>query len=168
MQKSQLLVGIAEVQVSKGPAFYSCLGLGSCIAVAMIDPGNDVSGMVHIMLPKNLANRHSDKPGKFADTGIVALVESMEALGADRQSLRVAYAGGAQVFKFSQSAHDHKLEVGSRNAQAVESALTQLGLQPVASDLGGSTGRSVHFCSVTGNIMVRTVQGGEVTLCSLR
>ena len=133
-----------------------------------MDVSNDVSGMVHIVLPKSLTGRQVDKPGKFANTAIDALVSAMEELGAQRTELQLAYVGGAQVFKFKSETHDEKLEVGRRNIVAVEAALGRLGLHVVAKDVGGSVGRSVTFCTVSGEISVRTVHMGEQMLCSLR
>lgn len=168
MNQSQLLVGMADIQVTKGPAFYSCLGLGSCISLVMMDVARDVSGMAHIVLPKSLRGRPNEKPGKFADTGVEALVVKLEELGAERGDLQIAFVGGAQVFKFTGEHADEKLEIGRRNAEAVEAALGMLGLHVVAKDMGGSVGRSVTFCTVSGEIRVRTIHMGEQLLCSLR
>lgn len=165
---TQFLVGMAEIHATKGPALYTCLGLGSCIGLGFIDPTADVSGMIHIMLPEKFPNRPLDKPGKYADTGIEALLGQIESLGGNRRNLRLAYAGGAQVFKFGQGNPDSKLEVGLRNAGAVETILSKLGMRPLATDTGGSVGRTVTFCTITGEFKVRTINGGEKVLCKLR
>jgi len=165
MQK--FLVGMADIHVSKGPAHYTCLGLGSCIGLAFYDPDSDVSGMIHIMLPESFKDREVDKIGKFADTGIPAMLEQMKALGANTRRLRCAYAGGAQVFKFG-DATANKLDVGARNAEAVAKILLSMRIPVKASDVGGGSGRTVVFTTDSGSITVRTVTTGEQPLCNLK
>jgi len=41
------------------------------------------------------------------------------------------------------------------NCQAALAALEEEGIQPVASDLGGARGRTVHFDTGTGEVLVR-------------
>lgn len=164
---SPILVGMAEIQVAKGPTQYNCLGLGSCIGLVFFDRANDVIGMVHIMLPEAFKNKPVDKLGKFADTGIKELLNQMVALGADTKRLVVAYAGGAQVFKFG-TGGDSRMDVGARNCEAVGAELKRLGLKTLATDIGGSNGRTVTVDSATGIVKVRTVVTGERVLCNLK
>jgi chemotaxis protein CheD len=164
---SAVLVGMADIQVVKGNGLLSCLGLGSCIGLCGLDPVANVAGMVHVMLPQAFQGKGLEKPGKFADTGIPALIEAMLKAGADRSRLRFAMAGGAQVFKFSANT-ESKLDIGSRNAQAVQEVIRTLGLRIVAHDTGGSVGRTVSFTTETGIYTVKTVTSGETTLCNLR
>lgn len=162
------MVGMAEIAVRKGPALYSCLGLGSCIGLALFDSASEVSGMIHIMLPGKFPNRPVDKVGKFADTGIEEILKMMEGLGANTSRLTCAYAGGAQVFKFGSGNTDTKLEVGARNADAVEKILASLRIRTIAKDVGGTVGRTVNYNASTGEITVRSVTTGEKPLCKLR
>lgn len=167
MPDPQLLVGMAEIQVASGPALFNCLGLGSCIGLLMVDPVADVSGMVHVMLPEAFANKPVDKIGKFADTGVPELLRLLEAKGAVKNRLKVAYAGGAHVFKFSNGG-EGKIEIGARNITAVEAQLKALGFRPVAHDVGGNQGRTVTYDTRTGIMKVRTISSGEKVLCTLK
>ncbi|MBL8068603.1 MAG: chemotaxis protein CheD [Armatimonadetes bacterium] len=164
---SQHLVGMAEIKVASGPAKFTCLGLGSCIGLVALDEQADVCGMIHIMLPEAFKDKPVDKPGKFADTGIPELLRQLESLGAQRNRLVISYAGGAQVFKFGSDSNS-RMDVGLRNAEAVAVILKSLGLRPLASDVGGSSGRTVTVLSEDGLVNVRTVNGGEKSLCCLR
>lgn len=161
------LVGMADIQVMKGPAFYNCLGLGSCIGLVLFDRANDITGMVHVMLPEAFASKPVDKLGKFADTGIKELMNQMVALGADTKRLVVAYAGGAQVFKFG-AGGNNRMDVGARNCEAVANELRRIGLKPLAFDVGGSNGRTMTVDSATGIVKVRTVVTGERVLCNIK
>jgi chemotaxis protein CheD len=164
---SAVMVGMADIQVVRGNGQLMCLGLGSCIGLCGLDPVSGVAGMVHVMLPEAFQGKGEEKPGKFADTGVPALLEAMRRAGADLNRTKFAMAGGAQVFKFSANT-ETKLDIGTRNAQAVEANLRKLGLRVTAQDTGGNTGRTVIFTVETGIYIVRTVTSGEKTLCTLR
>ena len=164
---SAVLVGMADIHVIKGSGQLSCLGLGSCIGLCGLDPYANVAGMVHVMLPEAFQGKDAEKPGKFADTGVPALIDAMVRMGASQNRLIFAMAGGAQVFKFSANT-ESKLDIGARNALAVQEKLRQLGLKLLAHDVGGNVGRTVSFTVETGIFTVRTVTSGEKTLCNLR
>jgi chemotaxis protein CheD len=157
---------MAEIQVLRTSGQLACLGLGSCIGLCMLDPEAKVAGMVHIMLPEAYAGKPVEKPGKFADTGVVQLIRMMERAGAIRNRLLVAYAGGAQVFSFGNG--ESRLDIGARNAAAVQVQLQGQGMRARAYDVGGNLGRTVTFSLETGQIRVRTVSQGEKLLCSLK
>lgn len=162
-----VLVGMAEIQVLKGGGRFTCLGLGSCIGLAGLDPFNNVGGMVHVMLPEAFDPKDVEKPGKFADTGVPELLRQLEALGAVRSRMVWAMAGGAQVFRFS-SESSSRMDIGGRNTTAVLAQAQRLGLRIVAKDVGGSLGRTVNFTMESGDVMVKTVSQGEKLLCRLR
>lgn len=167
MTSTQLLVGMADIHVLKGPGLFTCLGLGSCIGFCALDPVTNIAGMVHVMLPEAFPDKPVDKQGKFADTGIPALIAALEKLGANRSRLVCAMAGGAQVFKFGASVSS-KLDIGARNAEAVSEQVRKLGLRVIAKDVGGNSGRTVTLDSETGEVKVRTVSQQEKLLCKLR
>lgn len=159
-------VGMSEIVVRKGPAKFLCLGLGSCVGVAIYDPKSDVSGMIHVMLPAAFPDRPVDQIGKFADTGIPALLMAMEKMGANKRYMRVAIAGGAQVFKFN-NAGANNLDIGRRNGEAVIEQLTKAGLRIQAKDIGGSHGRTLTFTVPDGKVEVKTLSQGVAELCCL-
>ncbi|MCH8978746.1 MAG: chemotaxis protein CheD [Armatimonadetes bacterium] len=158
---------MAEIAVARKPILYTCLGLGSCVAVCALDTKTGVSGVIHVMLPETFKNRPVEKAGKFADTGVPELVRQMEEAGAIRGKIVVAYSGGASVFQFGNGKPGFQ-DVGTRNGAAVEKAVESLGLPVIATDVGGTNGRSLFMCSESGEVRVRTVRHGEFTLCNLR
>ena len=164
---TQLMVGMADIKVTQGPATLTCLGLGSCIGLVAYDPRSEVCGMVHVMLPEAFKDKPVDKPGKFANTGIPALFEEMKKQGAEDRSYILAYGGGAQVFKYGQSGSSG-LDVGARNAAAVAEHLKVTRSRVLATDVGGTSGRTIIVDTLSGQVTVRTVQGGEKVLCNLR
>ncbi|MBX3112511.1 MAG: chemotaxis protein CheD [Fimbriimonadaceae bacterium] len=164
---SAMMVGMGDIHVAKGDAAYNCLGLGSCIGLVLYDPTTQVSGMIHVMLPASFPGRPADKIGKFADTGVPEMVRQMTALGAVPSRMVAAYAGGAQVFKFG-TPGDSKLDVGARNVEAVAALVKKNGFKVLATDTGGSNGRTVVVTIQDGLVKVRTVNTGEKTLCNLK
>lgn len=159
-------VGMADMKVLKGSGTFTCIGLGSCIGVAALDPVAKVGGMLHVMLPESFEGRENEKPGKFADTGIPAFMDQLEEAGARRTRLKIALAGGAQVFKFGE-ASGGRLDIGMRNAMAVTTILRKLGLKAIAQDVGGNKGRTMTLDMATGEVRLRALKEEERTLCSL-
>lgn len=162
---SNLTVGMGEIQVVRGAGHVlTALGLGSCIGVCLYDPLTRVAGMVHVVLPQSQADKKGELPGKFADTAIPALVQSMIEMGASASRLKAAIAGGAQLFQFGVSS---SLDVGARNAEAVITALRNAGIPLLAKDVGGSVGRTLRLVSDNGLVAVRTIGGAERELAVL-
>lgn len=167
MVGNSYLAAMADIHVAKGPAQFTCLGLGSCIGLVLHDAASHVTGMVHIMLPEAFANRTEEKLGKFADTGVPAVLELMRKQGADVTKLVAAIAGGAQVFKFG-AGTSSVMQIGDRNTVATKAQLTKVGIKLIAEDVGGNLGRTMVFDSETGVVKVRSVSQGERVLCRLK
>jgi len=163
LSQKMIPVGMAEVKIAREGEMLSALGLGSCIGLAAYCRRTKIGGMVHIMLPAAFANQEIDKPGKFADSGIPALLDAMKAAGAGSQ-LVFAYAGGAQVFIGSGKAG---MDIGARNAEAVKTLLDKAPGKVKAYEVGGNEGRTLSFFPETGLVTVRSVRGGTRDLCRL-
>src|SRR5579871_766398 len=160
---ASLMVGMAEYKVTrKSGEVLVALGLGSCIGVCAFDPTARVAGMAHVVLPQSAG--HEQSPGKFADTAIPLLIAQMVQQGASPARLRVALAGGAQLFALGGSGP--RMEIGARNAAAVQEILERSRIPIIASDVGGKTGRTVHLFT-DGRVRVKTIGQGERDLITL-
>jgi chemotaxis protein CheD len=161
-------VGMGEIKLSTEPDEVLCaLGLGSCVGVCMYDWQLRLGGMCHVVLPSSSAAKDSSQePGRYADTAIPLLLSEMQARGAQTRRIGLAVAGGAELFKMAQS-EGSVLNIGARNAQAVEEALRALGLQAAAIDVGGNFGRSLSLNVADGEVRVRTLGLGETILAEL-
>jgi chemotaxis protein CheD len=154
---------MADLVVSKHPATLITLGLGSCIGLVIYDQISKTTGMVHIMLPDSRETKNIPKPGKFADTAVPLLLEELLKLGANKSQLRAKMAGGAQMF--SMPGKDNAIfAVGTRNVEATTKMLAASGIRLVASDTGGSKGRSVEFSTETMKFIVKTLGSGTKEL----
>lgn len=162
----EVLVGLAEIRIAKGPANFAFIGLGSCIGFCALDPVADIAGAAHIMLPRSCGKVAEGQLGKFADTAVGELIRLMEEAGAKRENITAAYAGGANLTEVEGASA--KFDIGSRNIAALRTVLESLHVPVKAADAGGTTGRSLKLCAETGDVTVRTIKLGEAVLCRLR
>lgn len=162
----EVIVGLAEIRIAKGPTNFAFIGLGSCIGFCALDPVADVAGAVHIMLPQAGRSVAADQLGKFADTAVGELIRLMEEAGAAREHITAAYAGGANITPVEGASA--KFDIGSRNLEAVEAVVQSMKIPVKAADAGGSVGRTLKLAAKTGDVTVRTIKLGEAVLCSLR
>jgi len=152
-------VGMADLKVAKPPDKLITAGLGSCIGICLLDRSTKIGSMTHIMLPSSLQAKNTDNKAKFADTGIVMVIDEMRKMGANTTSLVAKIAGGAQMFKFS--GESDILKIGERNALAVEENLEKHRIRLLSKDVGGNYGRTITFDPETGELLVRTIGHGE-------
>ena len=156
-------VGMADLKTCLSPNGVTTLGLGSCVGIAIRDPGCKVGGLAHIMLPDSTAIRNSQQNiAKFADTGIVELVRQMEALGAKRRNMVAKIAGGATMFNFQ--GQSDMIQIGGRNVEASKRMLKELGIPLLAEDTGKNYGRTVTFYPETGDFHIRAVGKSETVI----
>jgi chemotaxis protein CheD len=136
----ETVVRMGEASASNAPgSVLACIGLGSCIGLALVDRARGVAGLAHVMLPES-SQADPPQPHKFADLAVPALVELVLAHGASRTRLEAALVGGAAMFQFGGSGQD----IGQRNAHAV-ARLLEAGRIPIrATETGGSKGRTVR------------------------
>jgi chemotaxis protein CheD len=151
---------MSEIRLSETPqTSFVVPGLGSCIALVIYQPNSRLAGMAHVLLPDSAQGATADAPGKFADTAVPRLIAELVSRGAKPSSLVAKMAGGAQMFKAGPS-----LSVGERNIAAVTQALAASRIPLLASDVGGTQGRSVRFEVASDRFLVRRRLGPEEVL----
>lgn len=156
-------VGMADLRTCISPNGVTTLGLGSCVGIAIRDPGTKIGGLAHIMLPDSKAIRNSHQNiAKFADTGIEELVCQMEKLGAKRRNMVAKIAGGATMFSFQ--GRNDMMQVGERNVEATKKKLKELNIPILAEDTGANYGRTVTFFPETGDFHIRAVGKSETVI----
>ncbi len=148
-------VGMADLAVCSGDDAVTTLGLGSCIGIAIRDPGTGIGGLVHIMLPSSTEIRNNSNRPKFADTGIEDLVDAIIKKGGNRNRLEAKIAGGAQMF--ASSSKSDTIRVGERNAMASKEKLSEMHIPLLAEDTGKTYGRTVIFYPKTGDYVIRSI-----------
>lgn len=133
---------IGEVNLTRHPNRL-CAVLGSCIGLVIYDPGADLAGMAHVLLPDSSGRRPSELPGKYADQAVPCLRDGLVEFGAHVRRLRAKVAGGAHMFAGTMAPRDE--DVGAQNIKAVEAALRAVGIPLLGKDVGGPSGRKVEF-----------------------
>ncbi|NLB00706.1 MAG: chemotaxis protein CheD, partial [Methanomicrobiales archaeon] len=133
-EETAIILGLGELRVGKCP--MGTIGLGSCIALILHDQRRSLAGLAHIMLPESRGE--VDRPGKFADTAIDALLGEMGRAGSTKSSITAIVVGGASMFEFSANS----LNIGERNAVAVKGLLQEQGIRIEHEETGGKVGRS--------------------------
>ncbi len=156
-----IILGIGESGASRNADDeIKTLGLGSCVAVILLDPGTHAVGMVHIALPDSSVTTPEEvkkRPGRFADTGIDTVLRDMASQGArDPRKMIVKLIGGATIMD-----PNNTFNVGKRNVLAIKKILWEKGMGARAEDVGGNYSRTVIVSVATGIVKVRSPGRGE-------
>lgn len=153
----EILVNIGECAIGDSSKVMMCLGLGSCVGVAIYDSNKKIAGLAHVMMPSKgmlvRAYESSESSKKFADIAIPYLVESLVKAGCNKDSMHAKISGGAQMFKNN---NDELFDIGKRNIAAVKEQLSNYHIPLVAEDVGGNEGRTMRFKVDTSRLLVRT------------
>ena len=153
-------VGMADMNICRAPDKITTLGLGSCIGLVLFDIKTATCGMLHFMLPDSSIMRTTENPCKFADTGIEILLRRLKESGVPKDSLCAKMAGGAKMF--SSIGNRDFLKIGERNFEAAQKLLTDYHIPVIASDCGGTYGRTIEFDPVTYRLSIRSIGKAEV------
>ena len=153
---------VADWAAERGEGLLVTLGLGSCVAIMLHDPGVPAGGMAHVLLPSRSLGRDHSNPARFPETAVPFLVERLRALGAAPGRLVAKLAGGASMF--SQLLQPGTIQMGERNVVASRAALRAAGIPVVREAVGGTVGRTVRFDVASGTVDVRSVGQDAVTL----
>jgi chemotaxis protein CheD len=124
--------------------------LGSCVAVCIWDPGLEIGGINHYLLPAGLKTAASGL--RYGNVAIAQLLERLARAGARQGSLRAKIFGGACVLYAMRGREDH---LGGKNVEIARTALAEAGIPVVACDVGGDRGRKLIFQPHDGNALVK-------------
>src|SRR5690625_947317 len=151
---SLVKVGIADLNIVKGPNKIRTSGLGSCVGIVIFNKRKEIAGLAHIMLPdSSLAKQHDFNRYKYADTAIDILVHKLMENHVSLYGMKAKIAGGAQMFQHH--AATDVMRIGPRNIEAVTAQLKKHRIPIVASDVGGDRGRTIEFDPITSKLKIR-------------
>ena len=153
MANDKIVVGIADMKLAKDSGMLVTYALGSCIGICFYDTRIHLAALLHIMLPLNMETKRR-APLKYADTGIRATLQQMEAQGASRSRITAKIAGGAKMFEVSGSGDLGN--IGQRNIDNVHRVLRTEGIRLVAEDVGGKVARTMLFDVASGQCCIRS------------
>ncbi len=156
-----ITVGIADLRVSDD---QHCVlvthGIGSCIAVAVYDPGRRAGGLLHYMMPLSSVSpeKAEQNPAMFADTGLPLLFRSLYDLGSHKRDLVVKVVGGG-----SSTNGDSMFEIGRRNYTVLRKIFWQNQVLIAGEDVGGRVSRTVFLHLADGRLFIKS-QGQQLEL----
>ena len=154
----KLTVGISDWKTCNSPDSLITYALGSCVGICLYDPEKKIAGMAHIMLPLSKeAVQGVDNKRRYADTGIMELIQDMNLQGASTKRLVAKIAGGAVMFQSASA----QFNIGERNVEAVRKKLAELRIPIVAADTGCNYGRTVTFFADNGALEVNSASKGR-------
>jgi chemotaxis protein CheD len=157
------VVGVGEFAVSRNPEeVIKTFALGSCVAVIFLHKPTRTVGLIHVALPESSISPEivRERPGYFADTGIMAILKKMSVITKQgnglSQGMLVKIAGGANIMDTNNT-----FNVGKRNVLSLKKILWSLGMGPMAEDVGGTISRTVSVSVGTGRIVLSSPTDGE-------
>ncbi len=161
MSENLRVVAIGEMAVSDNPQdILVAYGLGSCVAVCLYDPVQQVGGMLHALLPEAPdGSRPQNNPVKFVDQGVLLLINALVQSGAKRSRLAARLCGGAQML--AAPGFNDSLKIGERNILAAKVALQAVGVPIRAQATGGNIGRTAKLHIASGQVTVKVMGHDE-------
>jgi chemotaxis protein CheD len=148
-----IIINVSDAKVSNNSedvlATYS---LGSCIGVCVYDASTTIGGMLHFQLPDSTidAQRASESPFMFADSGMQILIDKLLSMGANKKRLKVKIAGGAAMANGPSG-----FDIGKRNFLSIRKVLWQVGMFIDTADVGGSSPRNLYLKMSDGTVTVK-------------
>ena len=160
----RIIISPGENHASNGPVMMSTL-LGSCIAACLYDPWRKVIGMNHFLVA-NCSHNMSDMPfylsnaGRYGIHAMELLINRMMKLGADRRDLRAKIFGGASII-YGNGLKVRNFNVGHNNCLFIKEFLLNESIPVEAEDIGGNSGRVVHFSNGDFAVYVRKIDSAR-------
>jgi chemotaxis protein CheD len=162
MTTREIIVRVADLQVGGAGDLLMTVGLGSCIAIVLHDPGACVGGLAHVLLPSPALSKPDGNPAKSPHTAVPRLLELMAGRGANPRRVTARLAGGASMF--ASLAPPGTIQMGERNVVASRQVLSAHGIALGGRAVGGDFGRTVRLDVSEGSLEVRSVAHGVHTI----
>ena len=126
-----------EVAVATEGSVLISNGIGSCVAVVILDTKLKTGGIAHIMLPGKSPRTHSYPNTRYANNAISDLLSKMTAVGSQKHDMKAFFAGGGNVL---QKTDDTLCDA---NIKSVRNLLNQHKIPIIAEQTGGTKRRKV-------------------------
>ena len=141
-----------EVYLARSPAILKTV-LGSCVGVTFWSPRLGVGALCHGVLPRCPPGVGTREGYRYVDFAISDLARQFEMLGVARDEIQVKVFGGADVLPVH--AASLRATVGHQNWRTALEVLRDQSFTVLASDMGGSVGRTIQFHTGTGEVLLR-------------
>lgn len=150
--KADYFVYPGQIQTGRHPCSIRTI-LGSCVAVTLVDRKARIIGLCHYLLDKAL---QGEKGGfRYGEIAIPALIEAMEAQGANTKAMEAQIFGGANLSANLASFHD---EIGRANVEIARKSMEMLRIPVIHEDVGGQLGRNILLTSSDFGVVSNLIQ----------
>jgi chemotaxis protein CheD len=139
-------VPTGTVRVRRGRYIISTGALGSCVAVAAVDPRLKIGGIAHVMLPGKAPDSSRFDRFRYAFDGITELLGRMISYGCRGADIEIGVAGGGNVL------HRRDDTICDSNIASVTKIIGECGISISAQSLGGIRRRRVMVDVFTSTI----------------
>ena len=126
--------------------------LGSCISITLFHQKLRVGALCHAVLPQG----NETTPGKFVNQAVNHMIGQFAALKIQPHELVAKLFGGADMFNHVATEWSNR-GVGAQNIREAVKSLRTVGLEAIASDIGGNQGRKLVFYTHTGEVFIKLV-----------
>lgn len=123
--------------------------LGSCVAITLWHPQQQIGGMCHYMLPG------TGLDGRYAEKAIGLLREQIARSGTRPQQYEAKLFGGGRMFAPMPGKGSDVPAVPDRNIAVARELMARYGFGIKAEHMGGEGHRNVIFEVANGNVWVR-------------
>ena len=132
--------------------------LGSCVAITMWHPEQQLGGMCHYMLPfRTGTGTHLD--GRYAEEAIQILHQAIRKSGTKPEDYQVKLFGGGNMFSdHSEGEINLSRNVAHRNIDAAHRLLKQYGHRILAEHVGMTGHRNIILDVQSGKVWMRHVE----------
>lgn len=153
MKATRIYLKPGELYAAESPAVVSTV-LGSCIAVTFFSPRTGTGSICHALLPRNPAS-HEVATFRYVDSSILHMLQRFDVMGINRGEMEVKVLGGADVLEGLSGA---SLSIGRQNIEAAFRIIEHERLSVAVTDVGGSIGRKICFCTHTGRVLLKRLK----------
>jgi chemotaxis protein CheD len=156
-------MALPRINVQPGELYLACEPailqtiLGSCVSVTFWSPRLGVGALCHGVLPRSPRGAVAPDGHHYVDFAIRHLVRKFDELGAARREVEIKVFGGGDVLPVG-TFRTSRPTVGALNCQAALEVLDEEGFAVLASDLGGTRGRTIRFHTATGEVLVHRLE----------
>jgi chemotaxis protein CheD len=142
-----------ELHFSVTPLIVSTV-LGSCVSITMHDPSHQLSSICHAVLPEELIPGESFR---YVDSSIAAMLRQFDRYKIRRTDIEVKLFGGADIL-LPELNGSREMTVGMQNILRAKQIIERERLRLIASDIGGTRGRKLHFHTHTGAVYLQRLR----------
>jgi chemotaxis protein CheD len=127
--------------------------LGSCVSACLRDPGTNVAGMNHFMLPYHQGEPDGplSESARYGAYAMEVLVNHMLSLGARRDRIEAKLFGAGRIVPGMS-------DVGARNAEFALDYLKRERIPVIAQDFGRAEASKIYFFPHSGKVMVKRLR----------